>query len=73
MLTPLTEKYNCSYANLIQAWTLKQYPNLSLLTGFRRAETMRDTVKCFDIDLSDEDAKLMLEKAAPAQVPVLDK
>ncbi len=72
-LTPLTEKYNCSYANLIQAWTLKQYPNLSLLTGFRRAETMRDTVKSLDLELSDEDAKLMLEKAAPAQVPVLDK
>ena len=47
--------------------------NLNLLTGFRRAETMRDTVKCFDIELSDEDCKLMSEKAAPAQVPVLDK
>ena len=72
-LTPLTEKYNCSYANLIQAWTLKQYPNLSLLTGFRRAETMRDTVKCFDIPLSDEDAAAMMAAAKDAQVPVLDK
>lgn len=72
-LTPLTEKYNCSYSNLIQAWTLKQYPNLSLLTGFRRTETLIDTAKCFDVELSDEDAALMLEKAAPAQVPVLDK
>lgn len=72
-LTPLCEKYQCSYANLIEAWTLKQYPDLNLLVGFRRAETMRDTVKCFDIDLSEEDCLLMSEKAAPAQVPVLDK
>ena len=54
-LDPYCEKYGCSLANLVQAWTLSRFENLNLLTGFRRAETMRDTVKVFDISLSDED------------------
>ncbi len=70
---PLTEKYACSYANLFEAWALKQYPNLNLLTGFRRVETMRDTCKCLDIELSDEDARLIWEAAKPAQVREIDK
>ena len=57
MLAPLCEKYNCSYANLVQAWTLRQDPNINLLTGFRRFATMDDTCKVFDISLSDEDVQ----------------
>lgn len=63
VLEPLSEKYDCSIANLIQAWTLKQYDNLSLLTGFRRISTMENTCKVFDIDLGDEDAEAMKEAA----------
>ena len=70
---PIVEKYNCSYSNLIEAWTLKQFPNTSLLVGFRREETMRDTVKCFDIDLTDEEVKFLNESAKDVQVKELDK
>ncbi len=73
VLTPLTRKYNCSYANLIQAWTLAQYPNLSLLTGFRRVETLENTCKSLELVLDPADIALMSEAAKPAQVPVLDK
>lgn len=52
---PMCEKYGCSYANLIEAWTLAQYEDLSLLTGFRRRKTIEDTVKCFDIKLEEKD------------------
>ena len=62
-LEPLTEKYHCSYANLFQAWTLKQYEHLNLLTGFRHVSTMQDTCKVFDITLSDEDASFMDQEA----------
>ena len=72
-IMPLTEKYRCSLSNLIQAWTLRQYPDLSLLTGFRRAETIRDTVRCLDVRLSDEDAELMWNAALPAQVAEISK
>ena len=73
VMTPLTEKYNCSYSNLIQAWTLKQFPRMNLLTGFRRVETMENTCKSLEINLSDSDAKLMFEAAKPAMVKELDK
>jgi methylglyoxal reductase len=72
-IMPLTEKYGCSLSNLIQAWTLRQYPNLSLLTGFRRVETIRDTVKCLGVHLSDEDASLIWNAALPAQVREISK
>ena len=73
VMKPLTEKYNCSYSNLVQAWTLKQYPNLNLLTGFRHTETMENTCRSLEINLSDEDVRLLSEAAKPAQVKELDK
>jgi len=72
-MKPLTEKYGCSYSNLVQAWTLKQFPNINLLTGFRRVETMQDTCRVLDIKLSDEDARFLGEAARAAQVKELDK
>ena len=73
VMKPLTEKYNCTYSNLVQAWTLAQYPNLSLLTGFRRVETMENTCKSLDLQLEAADIALLSEAAKPAQVKVLDK
>lgn len=73
VMEPLTEKYSCTYSNLIQAWTLKQFPNINLLTGFRHIETMENTCRSLDINLSDEDVKLLSEAAKPAQVKELDK
>ncbi|MBQ6394782.1 MAG: aldo/keto reductase [Atopobiaceae bacterium] len=60
---PLTEKYGCSITNLVQAWTLAPYRKLSLLTGFRRVETMADTCKAFDIVLAPEDIAFMTAAA----------
>ena len=71
--TPLTEKYHCSYANLFEAWTLRQYDNLSLLIGSRHPETILDTARCLDLELDPEDLKLLLETAEPVQVKELDK
>lgn len=62
-LETLTDKYHCSYANLFQAWTLKQYENLNLLTGFRHVSTMDDTCKVFDVNLSDADASFIDQQA----------
>ena len=56
---PLCEKYACSLPNLVQAWTLAQSPNMNLLTGVRRVETLLDTVKSVDIRLAAEDARKM--------------
>ncbi|MDO4492265.1 MAG: aldo/keto reductase [Clostridia bacterium] len=73
VLTPLTEKYGCSYANLVQAWTLAQYPDMNLLTGFRSEKTIADTVKALDLRLDPEDLLAISEAARPAQVRELDK
>lgn len=58
-LEKYAEAYHCSIANLIQAWTLRQYDNLSLLTGFRRISTMENTCQVFDINLNDEDCNTL--------------
>lgn len=56
---PLTEKYNCSYSNLVQAWTLRQSKGLNLLTGVRHIESLMDTCRAVDIELSDEELASM--------------
>ena len=58
-LKPLCEKYNCSYANLVQAWTLHLSPCMNLLTGIRHIETLRDTVKALEIELAEADIQKM--------------
>jgi len=73
VMKPLTEKYDCSYSNLVLAWTRQQFPDINLLTGFTRPETMTDACKSLDICLSPEDAALLFEAAKPAQVMELDK
>lgn len=73
VMKPLTEKYDCTYSNLVQAWTLKQFPGMNLLTGFRHVETMENTCRSLDVALSDADAQLLSEAAKPAQVKELDK
>ncbi|MGI6212387.1 MAG: aldo/keto reductase [Anaerovoracaceae bacterium] len=70
---PMCEKYGCSYANLFEAWTLSQYDNLSLLTGFRRRKTIEDTVKCFDVRLEEDDIRTLNETVKPVQVDKVDK
>jgi len=73
VLEPMREEYGCSYANLVQAWTLMQNPGISLLTGFTRPESIRDTCRALEVRLSEADAQRMFEAARPAQVRELDK
>jgi methylglyoxal reductase len=73
VFTPLCQKYNCSYANLFEAWSLAQYDNMSLLTGFRHQETIKDTVKCLDLHLAKEDLETLSTSVKEVQVKVLDK
>lgn len=70
---PLCRKYGCSYANLFEAWTMAQFEDISLLTGFRHRESIEDTVKCFDIELEEEDIKTLNSTARKVQVKTLDK
>lgn len=55
----LCEKYNCSMANLVTAWALKQSENMSVLVGVRRPENLIDAVKAADIGLAAEDIDKM--------------
>ncbi|MFU0842562.1 MAG: putative oxidoreductase [Burkholderia sp.] len=70
---PMCEKYQCSYANLFEAWSLAQYETMSLLIGFRRRETIENTVKCLDIHLEKADLQLLANSVRNVQVKVLDK
>ena len=58
---PLCKKYNCSYANLAQAWTLNQSPNINLLIGVRQIESLVDTVKVLDIVIEQADIQKMYD------------
>ncbi len=70
---PLCEKYQCSYANLVQAWALEQYENMNLLVGMRKNTSVLDTVKCLNVSLTKEEIKYMEDCVKEIQVPVLDK
>lgn len=72
-IEPLRQKYDCTYAALVQAWTRAQFPAMNLLTGFRRVSTMEDTCRALDLVLSDEDVALMDAAATPARVSEIDK
>lgn len=70
---PLTEKYHCSYANLVQAWALSQFEGLNLLVGMRKASSVNDSQNAVNIELSQEDILFMEECIKDIQVEVLDK
>jgi methylglyoxal reductase len=54
-LEPLCEKYGCSFANLVQAWTLAQSDCMNLLTGIRRVSSLLDSAKAAEIEIKAED------------------
>ena len=58
-LRPLCDKYHCSMAALIFAWTLAQSESLNLLVGIRRLETLYDTIAAVDLTLEPEDVAWM--------------
>ena len=62
-LSPLLEKYHCSMAQLIIAWTLEQ-PGLShVLCGARREKNAMENAQAGDIVLSPEDCKTIRDGA----------
>ena len=52
---PLCQKYNCSIPNLLQVYAINRVPNVNLLTGFRRKETIKNTCEALDIKVCDAD------------------
>lgn len=57
----LTEKYSCSTANLVVAWTMYQRGLSHILCGARKPEQIKDTAASANIKLTQEDIKRMRE------------
>ena len=51
----LTEKYQCTLANLSIKWNSMLSPNINVLCGARKLSQIEDTAKSLDIPLSRED------------------
>lgn len=51
----LTEKYQCTLANLCIKWNAMLSPNINVLCGARKLSQIEDTAKSMDIGLSRED------------------
>lgn len=70
---PLCDAHGCSFAQLVEAWALTQYEQMSLLVGMRRPENVAANAACLDIALTPEEVRLMEDIVREIQVPVLDK
>lgn len=70
---PLCDRYQCSFANLVEAWALDQFDQMSLLVGMRRPQNVYDNVKCLDMALTEADRQFMEDTIKDIQVEVLDK
>lgn len=73
LLEEMAAAHNCSIANLIEAWTLTQYPDISLLIGMRHPSTMLDTCHCLSLHLTKEETDAMEAAARSLQRKDLDK
>lgn len=68
-LSPLLEKYRCSMAQLMIAWTLQQ-PGLShVLCGARREKNAMENAQAGEIVLSPEDCKMIRDGAEALGAP----
>ncbi len=56
---PLCEKYQCSIPNLAMAWVLAQSDAINMLSGAVSSVEILENSKAVDIDLSQEDIRLM--------------
>ncbi|MDL2220688.1 aldo/keto reductase [Eubacteriales bacterium OttesenSCG-928-N14] len=54
------EKYNCSFVNLVQACTLRQFDNMNLLIGQKSIKHIADTAKSVDIEIAQADYQQMM-------------
>lgn len=62
-LKPLTEKYNCSIADISMAWILAQDEKVILLSGSTTTEQIRQNTRSTEIELSPEDVALIRDMA----------
>lgn len=58
-LKPLTEKYQCSIADINMAWILAQDEKVVLLSGATTADQISQNVRSTQIELSQEDVALI--------------
>lgn len=56
---PLTDKYNCTLAHLVIAWTLNQDKISHVLCGARKPEQIKETAKAANLGVSREDLEMM--------------
>ena len=62
----LTDKYQCSLANLCIKWNSMVSPNINVLCGARKLSQIEDTARSMDIPLSQEDFLRMRRDADKA-------
>jgi methylglyoxal reductase len=55
----LCQKYSCSTANLVMAYTMTISPGMEILFGVRHMENLLDTAKCLDLSLDQDDIARM--------------
>lgn len=58
-LMPIAEKYGCTIPVLVLAWLRQQSPVMNLLVGARKLQSIRDTMKVLDVQISAEDMAIM--------------
>jgi methylglyoxal reductase len=54
--------YDCTLATIVEAITLKMFPNINLLVGATKINHLKDVQKSIEIVISDEDFKKITEK-----------
>lgn len=70
---PIADAHHASYSQLVEAWALKNYEKMSLLVGMRKPQSVENSAKCTEIQLTQEEFLKMEEIVSSIQVPVLDK
>ena len=57
----IAKKHNASNAQIALAWLLKRSPNILLIPGTSSVQHLQENLKATEIELSDEDFKLLSE------------
>jgi len=70
---PIRAAHNCSFSVLTEAWALAQCELMNLLVGMRRPQSVADTAKCVDIELTPEELRVMEESVQDIRVDMEDK
>ena len=60
---PLTEKYDCTIANLALAWILGQGDFITLLSGSTTVDQIHENAQSAQLELDPEDVAMMRDMA----------